>query len=500
MDWDTVLRTIQQKTPFTEVSFQITDSRIEEAKDTVFEAIAIRLALSETPRQEKPDSLSIPQNKINSVVPQPKIGAVLKCGKQIFASARSGRRIGDHAEFTVIGMAKDKLDLKEATLYTTLEPCTPDSRSKWTSSCSTLITELGIPEVFIGAVDANPLVTGMGLKSLLDAKIKVHLFDPCFSEDLAKINPLFFAFFRKMPDYKAIKKAFNYVVPDLDVPTVQYYCRQAGLMDSEPIITIDVMIKFLSLMINERQIFESDDLRKVDVSDEFALLFFENPNKKVPGFRVNIYNKAQDNRPSHDTGINSERKPLRSNLLRILTTNIGNADESINIFVRILFEITKKKNSFNNDISLASALNLVVPDVTAVRELVINALVHNNYHLSPVIDVAFQSDEIQIYNAIDLHEMNINEIARLKKALNYGNVFSQPINHFIMDVLEECHLTEQHSLGMASIEKKQEIILKGFDGKNKSIFLIGKNGIFDSVITSFSIEENKRRHANKVQK
>lgn len=491
LTWDEVVDVIKNKSFFKESSFDITDPGVGAASDIQLEQIAIQLALTETAKQEKPDSLCVQKNELKEMVPQPKIGAVLRCGNTIFCSSRSGRRVGDHAEFTVINAAKDKINLKETTLYTTLEPCTPDSRSKWTSSCSTLITEYGIPEVFIGTIDANPLVTGAGLKGLLDAKVKVHLFDPSLAEDLENINSAFFAFFKKMPDLKAIKKVFTYIVPDLDINAVQYYCQQKNLLDKDEKITIEVLAKFLSLMIDERQISESDDLQKVDVTDEFALLFYEYPNKKIPGYRVNIYTKDKKINTTDNSGINTERKPLRKNLLRTLTANIEGTDDSTNIFVRIIKEVNGKTRVIKNDDDVGKALVQIVDNETAVRELVINALVHNNYRLSPVINFIFKTNEVEILNAIDLQGMNEEEKKTLETALNKGEVYSQPVNHFIMDVLEECHLTEQFSLGMKAVESNPKNILKNYEegAKGKTIFSIVKDGFIDSMDTRFSINK-----------
>jgi diaminohydroxyphosphoribosylaminopyrimidine deaminase/5-amino-6-(5-phosphoribosylamino)uracil reductase len=65
---------------------------------------------------------------------------------------------------------KDKSLLRDSVLYVNLEPC---SHTGKTPPCADLIIKTGIPEVVIGTVDPNPLVSGAGIKKLKDAGIKV---------------------------------------------------------------------------------------------------------------------------------------------------------------------------------------------------------------------------------------------------------------------------------------------------------------------------------------
>jgi hypothetical protein len=76
----------------------------------------------------------------------------------------------------------DKKQLAEATVYTTLEPCTPEVRSNPLTCCTELIRQAEVKRVFIGILDPNQGVRGKGLWELQERGIDVELFPP----DLAK--------------------------------------------------------------------------------------------------------------------------------------------------------------------------------------------------------------------------------------------------------------------------------------------------------------------------
>ena len=84
----------------------------------------------------------------------------------------------EHAELRALKDVheRDRPKLEGSTLYTTLEPCTPDSRSRGEKCCSELIFQHRFPQVFVGIPDPNPDVTGKGLLRLLNANVRVALF------------------------------------------------------------------------------------------------------------------------------------------------------------------------------------------------------------------------------------------------------------------------------------------------------------------------------------
>jgi pyrimidine deaminase RibD-like protein len=124
----------------------------------------------------------------------PKVGAVLVVAGKTIARGRRGTGIlgdDDHAEYNAIDRLKDKSQLAEATLYTTLEPCTPEVRSDPHKCCTKLIIQHEIKRVFVGILDPNQGVTGKGVSALQKAKIDVELFPPKLSHEIRAINAAF---------------------------------------------------------------------------------------------------------------------------------------------------------------------------------------------------------------------------------------------------------------------------------------------------------------------
>ena len=67
---------------------------------------------------------------------------------------------------------KIKSQLKESTLYVTLEPCSHHGK---TPPCTSEIIKNKIPRVIIGIIDPHSKVSGNGIKKLKEAGIKVTL-------------------------------------------------------------------------------------------------------------------------------------------------------------------------------------------------------------------------------------------------------------------------------------------------------------------------------------
>ena len=116
--------------------------------------------------------------------PRPhKVGAVV---------VLNGRELGqghgdsDHAEATLLDQLK--IDLRGATIYTTLEPCT--RRGHPEKHCAALIKERGITRVVIGAPDPNPNITNSAelfFKRKGLGQILVEFAGPGFYEQIKKL-------------------------------------------------------------------------------------------------------------------------------------------------------------------------------------------------------------------------------------------------------------------------------------------------------------------------
>jgi pyrimidine deaminase RibD-like protein len=98
----------------------------------------------------------------------PKVGAVIAIGETVIGKGHRGTgepTDDDHAEKMALDGVVERKQLPTATLYTTLEPCTPDVRSKPLTCSTELIAHAEIKRVFIGILDPNQGVRGKGLCS-----------------------------------------------------------------------------------------------------------------------------------------------------------------------------------------------------------------------------------------------------------------------------------------------------------------------------------------------
>jgi len=141
----------------------------------------------------------------------PKVGAVVVREGTVLASAHRGELgPGDHAEFTLLDKKLANIDLKGATLLTTLEPCTSRGTHK---PCTDRIVEKGIGTVFVGMLDPNPRVYSQGVKKLRDHGVQVLYFPKDLREEIEADNVSFIAQFRASPALSG-KVRFNYTDND----------------------------------------------------------------------------------------------------------------------------------------------------------------------------------------------------------------------------------------------------------------------------------------------
>lgn len=115
-------------------------------------------------------ALQLAKNGIGTTRPNPSVGAVIVYNNTIIGEGFTSPYGGNHAEVNAINSVKNKALLKEATIYVTLEPCSHHGK---TPPCADLIAKHKIPNVVIGCLDTNSLVTGKGIERLKDAGINV---------------------------------------------------------------------------------------------------------------------------------------------------------------------------------------------------------------------------------------------------------------------------------------------------------------------------------------
>lgn len=121
--------------------------------------------------------------------PSPLVGVVIyKPDGTIETACRGELRYGDHAEYTLLERKNRSNRLDGSFLFTTLEPCAPDSRHPPKMSCAERIVAARIKEVWMGLEDPDPTVDGKGKKFLEDNGISVYIFDRDLQEVIQKEN------------------------------------------------------------------------------------------------------------------------------------------------------------------------------------------------------------------------------------------------------------------------------------------------------------------------
>jgi diaminohydroxyphosphoribosylaminopyrimidine deaminase/5-amino-6-(5-phosphoribosylamino)uracil reductase len=103
-----------------------------------------------------------------SVSPNPMVGSVIVRNGEILAEGWHQRAGEPHAEIKALLQCDD---IRNATMYVTLEPCAHQGR---TGPCSTAIVDAGVKRVVIATRDPHDVVNGRGIEQLRKAGIEVE--------------------------------------------------------------------------------------------------------------------------------------------------------------------------------------------------------------------------------------------------------------------------------------------------------------------------------------
>jgi diaminohydroxyphosphoribosylaminopyrimidine deaminase / 5-amino-6-(5-phosphoribosylamino)uracil reductase len=119
--------------------------------------------------------------------PNPMVGAVLVKGGRVIGRGWHHRAGQPHAEIEAINDARRRgLNVRGATLYVTLEPCSTHGR---TPPCTKAIISTGIKCVVVGATDPNPRHRGKAYEILRQAGISVR--EGVLAEECERLNEPF---------------------------------------------------------------------------------------------------------------------------------------------------------------------------------------------------------------------------------------------------------------------------------------------------------------------
>lgn len=122
--------------------------------------------------------------------PNPRVGCIIVKNNSIIGQGATQRAGGPHAEIMALRDAKAKgfeNELKGATFYVTLEPCSHHGR---TPPCADALIAHKAGRVVLACLDPNPLVAGNGMAKLQQAGIAVDYY-PQLAEETLAVNPGF---------------------------------------------------------------------------------------------------------------------------------------------------------------------------------------------------------------------------------------------------------------------------------------------------------------------
>ncbi len=151
-------------------------------------------------------ALAVAEQALFVSSPNPRVGCVLVRDGRWLAEGSTQRAGGRHAEAQALHEAAlQGVDVRGATAYVTLEPCSHTGR---TPPCADALIAAGVARVVIALQDPNPKVAGGGIVRLRAAGIQVDV--GLFAEDALTQNPGFFARMTRGTPWLWLKSASSF--------------------------------------------------------------------------------------------------------------------------------------------------------------------------------------------------------------------------------------------------------------------------------------------------
>lgn len=310
--------------------------------------------------------------------PDPLVGAVIadRDSRLLGKTHRGGLRVGAHAEYTLIDRDLRDQDLEGASLYVTLEPCT--SRGPGKTPCADRIIEARISRVFIGMVDPNPGVTGQGIAGLHKAAVEVGFFDADLRTTIQNANTSFIEHCEQLTGDEEEETALgessaieNEVVraasvEDLSKPHVKEYIDTRGMDLAVP------SEQAWEYMARAGLVAQTADANRYRPTVAGLLLFGEHPADFLP--QASVMLEAQ-------RGNNMIYEEVSGPLAAVIGQVVGFLCQHMRQFT----EITSLRRES-------------IPEYppAALREAIVNALVHRSYQEGVRVHVKLSMDRITI--------------------------------------------------------------------------------------------------------
>ena len=176
--------------------------------DRVFEELAIQEARRSVAEDQRP---------------HPRVGAVVVKDGRVVSQAHRGETPKCHAEFIALEAKLPDDLVAGSTVYTTLEPCTTRNHPK--IPCAQRLIERRVARVFVGMLDPNPEIRGLGIQALNDAGIETQLFPGELRSQIEEINR---EFIRDQKERPARPKSVPQVSPESENPKLAEILKHKG--------------------------------------------------------------------------------------------------------------------------------------------------------------------------------------------------------------------------------------------------------------------------------
>ncbi len=147
-------------------------------------------------------ALKLAEKGRGKVSPNPMVGAVIVKENKVIGKGYHKGYGEAHAEVKAFENATE--DIKGADLYVTLEPCSHYGK---TPPCVDKIIHRKIKRVFIGCLDPNPLVSGKGVKKLIDSGIEVTT--GILEKECRELNEVFMKYIVEKKPFVIMKTAMS---------------------------------------------------------------------------------------------------------------------------------------------------------------------------------------------------------------------------------------------------------------------------------------------------
>ncbi len=147
-------------------------------------------------------ALELAKKGMGFASPNPLVGAVIVKDGKIIGKGYHEKYGENHAEVNALNNAVE--DLKDATMYVTLEPCSHFGK---TPPCANRIVESGIKKVVIAMEDPNMIVSGNGIKILRENGLEVKV--GILKKEAEKLNEIFIKYILTKTPFTIMKAAMS---------------------------------------------------------------------------------------------------------------------------------------------------------------------------------------------------------------------------------------------------------------------------------------------------